>query len=72
MVRPDLEVVRPYGAVKAGPVEVIEGVVQFTDDRGHRRDPVVFVLQQADDARSHFVMRVKNMIVEFLSNHSAT
>ena len=57
LVGADLEMIWSHGAVKARPVEVIEGVVQFTDDRGHRRDPVVFVLQQAVDARSHFIMR---------------
>ena len=44
LIGADLEVMWPDGAVKAGPVEVVERVVQFTDDRGHRRDPVVFVL----------------------------
>ena len=50
LVRADNQFIIGDGAVEAGPVVVVKGVVEFTGDGCHRGDPVGLAIEQGTDA----------------------
>lgn len=51
LVWPDFQVVRPYRSVESRPMEVVEGMVQFTDHGCHGRHPIALTFEQCIDPR---------------------